>query len=392
MEPNSTTIITMDNNTTTTEENARQSSKLSLGSSPSVLSADEQLDGDGPLTPIDKMQDDVEDDDDDLSALNSILQAGSPGSLSDEEEEDDEEDGESEGDDEDEEDEDDLHTEQDSASPLSSVPDDFPLSRSASPDLPLLEKLNQGEEEADGEDEDEEDTITTNTTTANISAKEDEDNDNEEEEEEAMEKIRSRKPSMIANSNPKKRRKDDVKKVNQVESKEESDSEHGPSPKKVKQSEVSTAKGSNKNTDTSSSSEDTIVNNNTKKRRASRSILEITEAPRTRRRQSRQDELIAKTEVEQVVEETPVTPKNDEIATESMDVDNKSEEKETPVEAMSDENDKDSKTFDKQENHNKEPLATEQGPTEGEQLENGEESEEQRGNHEVQGMKKLFKQ
>ncbi|KAG2190596.1 hypothetical protein INT46_003297 [Mucor plumbeus] len=374
----------MDNNTTTTEENARQSSKLSLGSSPSVLSADEQLDGDGPLTPIDKMQDDVEDDDDDLSALNSILQAGSPGSLSDEEEEDDEEDGESEGDDEDEEDEDDLHTEQDSASPLSSVPDDFPLSRSASPDLPLLEKLNQEEEEADGEDEDEEDMTTTNATTANISAKEEEDNDDDDEEE-VMEKIRNRKPSMIASSNSKKRRKDDTKKTNQVEPKEESDSEHGPSPpKKVKQSEVSTTKGSNKSTNTSSSSEDTIVNNNTKKRRTSRSILEITEAPRTRRRQSRQDDLIAKTEVEQIVEETPVTPKNEETTTESMDVDNESEEKEAHVETMNDENEKGPKLFDKQDNNNKETLTTEHEPTEGEQPENSEESEEQRGNDEVQ--------
>ncbi|KAG2232045.1 hypothetical protein INT48_009393 [Thamnidium elegans] len=72
------------------EITTRQSSKLSLGSSPSVLSADEQL------------------------------EAGSPGSLSNEEVSDD-----------------DLHTEQDSASPLSSVPDDFPLSRSASPELPM---------------------------------------------------------------------------------------------------------------------------------------------------------------------------------------------------------------------------------------------------------------
>ncbi|KAG2200655.1 hypothetical protein INT47_005811 [Mucor saturninus] len=110
------------------DTHTRPSSKLSLGSSPSVLSADEQLDGEGPLTPTDKIQDDEDDDmedeeedDDDLSALNSILQAGSPGSLSNEEVSDD-----------------DLHTEQDSASPLSSVPDDFPLSRSASPELPLL--------------------------------------------------------------------------------------------------------------------------------------------------------------------------------------------------------------------------------------------------------------
>jgi hypothetical protein len=100
---------------------SRQSSKLSLGSSSSVLSTDEQLDGEGPLTPTDKIQDD---EDDDLS----LLQADSPGSLSNEVvfEQDstallDQED-------------DDLQTEQDSASPLSSIPDDFPLSRSASPE------------------------------------------------------------------------------------------------------------------------------------------------------------------------------------------------------------------------------------------------------------------
>ena len=134
-----TTTVMMDNANDTT----RQSSKLSLGSSPSVLSADEQLEGDGPLTPTEKMQDDEEDDDDDLSAL--ILQAGSPGSLSNEEVSD----------------EDDLHTEQDSASPLSSVPDDFPLSRSNSPEpmittpisAPLLAQ-QQTEEEEEEEEED----------------------------------------------------------------------------------------------------------------------------------------------------------------------------------------------------------------------------------------------
>jgi hypothetical protein len=142
METSCTTTLTMDATNNAEENTTRQSSKLSLGSSPSVLSADEQLDGDGPLTPTDKMQDDVEDedmdeaehdneedDDDDLSAFNSILQAGSPGSLSDEEE--------------------DMHTEQDSASPLSSVPDDFPLSRSASPELPMVEELTQEEEDED---------------------------------------------------------------------------------------------------------------------------------------------------------------------------------------------------------------------------------------------------
>ncbi|KAI8364327.1 Sds3-like-domain-containing protein [Choanephora cucurbitarum] len=117
----------------TEESNTRQGSKLSLGSSPSALSADEQLEGEGPLTPTDKLQDEDEEvheeEDDDLSALNSILQAGSAGSLSDEEEEEIVK----------------TDDEQDSASPLSSVPDDFPLSRSASPELPLVEPLSQPE-------------------------------------------------------------------------------------------------------------------------------------------------------------------------------------------------------------------------------------------------------
>ncbi|GAN04559.1 hypothetical protein MAM1_0067c04020 [Mucor ambiguus] len=410
MESNSTTIKTMDSNTTTTEENARQSSKLSLGSSPSVLSADEQLEGDGPLTPIDKMQDDVEDDDDDLSALNSILQAGSPGSLSDEEEEDDDEERVSEGDDEDEEeeeeeeeDEDDLHTEQDSASPLSSVPDDFPLSRSASPDLPLVEKLQQDETEADGEDEDEEEddeedeeeeedtTVNTNTTTTNLSSKDEDDNDegdNDEEQvvEKVMPKINNRKLSMTGNLNNKKRRKEDSKK--KTDPKDESDSEHGPSPsKKAKPSEASssTTKENNKNTDTSSSSEDTIVMNNTKKRRASRSTLEISEAPRTRRRQSRQDELIAKTEIEQVVEKTITATQIDEAAAESTNEDAKSEKKETLVEATSDDNQKNADSFDKQEEHKQEPVAPAQHElADGQEAEHGEDSEEQRGNHEAQ--------
>ncbi|EPB81780.1 hypothetical protein HMPREF1544_11494 [Mucor circinelloides 1006PhL] len=394
----------MDNNTTTTEENARQSSKLSLGSSPSVLSADEQLEGDGPLTPIDKMQDDVEDDDDDLSALNSILQAGSPGSLSDEEEEDDDETRMSEGDDDEEEDEDededDLQTEQDSASPLSSVPDDFPLSRSASPDLPLVEKLQQDETEADGEDEDEDEddgeeeeeeeetAANANTTTTNISTKEEEENDDNDDEEQVeekvMPKINNRKLSMTGNLNAKKRRKEDTKK--KVDPKDESDSEHSPSPpKKAKPSEASTTKESSKNTDTSSSSEDTIVMNNTKKRRVSRSTLEISEAPRTRRRQSRQEELIAKTEIEQVVEKSPVAPQVDDTATESMNEDAKSGEKEIPVGAASDENEKDTDNVDNQEDRKQEPVVTEQDESmEGEEAENGQDSEEHRGNHEAQ--------
>jgi hypothetical protein len=96
----------------------RQSSKFSLGSSLSVLSADEQLDGEGPLTPTDKIQDG---EDDDMSDLNSLID--STGTLSNAEVTDDE----------------DMlldnHSEHDSASPLSSIPDDFPLSRSASPEI-----------------------------------------------------------------------------------------------------------------------------------------------------------------------------------------------------------------------------------------------------------------
>lgn len=84
---------------------SKKTNNTATVSLPSVT--DEQFEGDEPLTPTDKMQDDVEDDDD-LSALNSILQGGSPGTLSDEEHE--------------------------SASPLSSAPDDFPMSRSASPE------------------------------------------------------------------------------------------------------------------------------------------------------------------------------------------------------------------------------------------------------------------
>ncbi|CEP16921.1 hypothetical protein [Parasitella parasitica] len=377
----------MGSNITNTEEGARQSSKLSLGSSPSALSADDQLEGDGPLTPIDKMHDDVEDDDDDLSALNSILQAGSPGSLSDEEEEEEEDARDSEGDDEDEdeedEDEEDSQTEQDSASPLSSVPDDFPLSRSASPELPPVDRLRQEEEEADGEDEDEDDTVTTNTTTTNVSAKDDEDNDDDEEDEVVVERIPNRKLSISGNlRTSKKRRKEVTKKKSEI--KEESESENGPSlSKRAKQFEPSITRESSKNTDTSSSSEDTTIIHNTKKRRVSRSTLESNELPRTRRRQSRQDESLAKTEEEQTLEEVSVTRNNDAIATGTMDVDNKFEEKNgTHAKATNDETEKDCNKFDKQKDQNEDHTAIER--SEDVEVENDEELEEQRGNHEAQ--------
>ncbi|KAI8082062.1 Sds3-like-domain-containing protein [Thamnidium elegans] len=214
------------------EITTRQSSKLSLGSSPSVLSADEQLEGDGPLTPTDKMEDDEEDDeedDDDLSALNSILQAGSPGSLSNEEVSDD-----------------DLHTEQDSASPLSSVPDDFPLSRSASPELPMVEPMETLREEEE---------------------------DEEEEEEEQVEK-KKLPPTR------KRRNKEDVSSPN----------------KKTKSDKVQPAIEDQK----------LIEESSIRKRRASRSITNniITEPlTRPRRRQSRQDEQVKEQENEQVLED-----------------------------------------------------------------------------------------
>ncbi|KAG0176353.1 Transcriptional regulatory protein [Apophysomyces sp. BC1034] len=90
---------------------AQLSSKLSLGSSPSVLSAEEPLDGDGPLTPTDRI-DDVEE----LFAYHE----DSPEPLSNESTDIDNDAG----------NDDDLH----SASSLSSVPDDFPLSPSSSPE------------------------------------------------------------------------------------------------------------------------------------------------------------------------------------------------------------------------------------------------------------------
>ncbi|GAA5807129.1 hypothetical protein MFLAVUS_000480 [Mucor flavus] len=216
------------------EITTRQSSKLSLGSSPSVLSADEQLEGDGPLTPTDKMEDD-EEDDDDLSALNSILQAGSPGSLSNEEVSDD-----------------DLHTEQDSASPLSSVPDDFPLSRSASPELPMVEPMQTLREEEEEEDE-------------------------EEEEEEQQQQLVEKKKSPPTR---KRRNKEDVSSPN----------------KKTKGDKVQPAIEDQKLMEESS----------IRKRRASRSITNniITEPlTRPRRRQSRQDELVKEQENEQILED-----------------------------------------------------------------------------------------
>ncbi|KAF7731851.1 Transcriptional regulatory protein [Apophysomyces ossiformis] len=109
------------------------SSKLSLGSSPSVLSPEEPLDGDGPLTPTDRI-DDVEE----LFAYHE----DSPEPLSNE----------STDTDNDAANDDDLH----SASPLSSVPDDFPLSPSSSPkptDTLLARKRKKEDEDEDGEDD-----------------------------------------------------------------------------------------------------------------------------------------------------------------------------------------------------------------------------------------------
>lgn len=247
------------------DTSTRQSSKLSLGSSPSVLSADEQLDGDGPLTPTDKLQDDDDeeddDDDDDLSALNSILQAGSPGSLSNEEVSDEEEE------------EEDTHTEQDSASPLSSVPDDFPLSRSASPELPLLQPLP-------------------------VSIPPVLDEDEEEEEEVVVEKKKS------------------------VRKRRSKDSETPSPTKKTKAATIATTAATNATTTAAAAvalveekSEEAV-----KKRRASRSITNhiLTDPPssRPRRRQSRQDEVKVEEKLiqhdDEIMQEITV-PKQEEI-------------------------------------------------------------------------------
>ncbi|GAA5797309.1 hypothetical protein HPULCUR_002690 [Helicostylum pulchrum] len=250
------------------EITTRQSSKLSLGSSPSVLSADEQLEGDGPLTPTDKMEDDEEDDeedDDDLSALNSILQAGSPGSLSNEEVSDD-----------------DLHTEQDSASPLSSVPDDFPLSRSASPELPMVEPMQTLPEE---EEEDEE----------------------EEEEEEQVEK-KKLPPTR------KRRNKEDV-------------STTSPN-KKTKGDKVQQQLPAIED-------QKSIEDSSIRKRRASRSITNniITEPlTRPRRRQSRQDEQVKEQENEQVLEDKSNDDEEEEEGEEETETKNDDDEEEEGVE------------------------------------------------------------
>ncbi|KAG1325320.1 hypothetical protein G6F63_012208 [Rhizopus arrhizus] len=96
------------------------------GSSPSVLS-----EGDDDPLELDATLSALEDDDDDLSALNSILQTGSPGSLSNEEVLDD-----------------DLQSDNSS---LSSAPDDFPLSRSASPEAPEeVSRKRKGEQPDQG--------------------------------------------------------------------------------------------------------------------------------------------------------------------------------------------------------------------------------------------------
>lgn len=137
----------------------RNSSKLSLGSTPSSpISTDaaDDDDGDAPLTPTERLVDDEDDDEDDaMLSLNGVLST-------------------------DEKDDDDEHALRNSSpSTLSSVPDDFPLSRSPSPvsdphpennpsdvvnnknespkppPVEEEEKLSQGEE--DDEDEEDED-------------------------------------------------------------------------------------------------------------------------------------------------------------------------------------------------------------------------------------------
>ncbi|KAH8550788.1 Sds3-like-domain-containing protein [Umbelopsis sp. PMI_123] len=91
----------------------RNSSKLSLGSTPSSpISTDaaDDDDGDAPLTPTERLVDDEDEDEDDaMLSLNGVLST-------------------------DEKDDDDEHALRNSSpSTLSSVPDDFPLSRSSSP-------------------------------------------------------------------------------------------------------------------------------------------------------------------------------------------------------------------------------------------------------------------
>lgn len=192
----------------TNKENDLKSSSTSV--------SDEQLEGEGPLTPIDKMEDDVVDeDDDDLSALNSLLQAGSAGSLSDEEHEEEEEE------------------EADSASPLSSLPDDFPLSRSASPE-------NQ----------------TTTTSTA----------------------------AAASNTNLRKRKKSVDTKKNEETS--NTPNNHN-STKRAKSEEVETNAMEQTTTNTSVHEE---LMSSSKRRRVSRTTLEISEATRTLRRTSKQEE------------------------------------------------------------------------------------------------------
>ncbi|KAI8981716.1 Sds3-like-domain-containing protein [Mycotypha africana] len=188
---------TEDSTTNTTKKTDKKNEKIATGHSqlddepspsPDSILDNEQLEGDGPLTPTDYISDEEEDEeqekkaksddinnedevDDELSAL--LQAAGSPGSLSEEEDvpEDDEDD-----DDNNEEnspignngmgirnaveEDDDIN---DSASPLSSVPEDFPLSQSVSPvsssfllpqddDEELSDEVSQHE---DGDDEEE---------------------------------------------------------------------------------------------------------------------------------------------------------------------------------------------------------------------------------------------
>ncbi|OBZ89644.1 Transcriptional regulatory protein dep1 [Choanephora cucurbitarum] len=265
----------------TEESNTRQGSKLSLGSSPSALSADEQLEGEGPLTPTDKLQDDEEDeevhneddDDDDLSALNSILQAGSAGSLSDEEEDD-------------EEDHDDKTTtakaeeedddEQDSASPLSSVPDDFPLSRSASPELPLVEPLSQPEPST----------------------------------------VKNEKRETEKKPATRKRRKDSLMKTTTNTRDSIADSHDLPESKRPKLAETIETKAVDAIDHSANEEEDMMSHDETnpknKRRRVSRSSLVEVES-RTRRRQSKDGPVIKKEEdstdtADQPMDETPKRP------------------------------------------------------------------------------------
>lgn len=114
----------------------RHSSKLSLGSSPSVLSGDEEeetsrmnsndgsfydkdrADGHDTLRTGHGLEGTTMDSESNGSVHNLVITTTAPATAADNTDE-----------------SDDIHMDQDSASPLSSVPEDFPLSRSASPEL-----------------------------------------------------------------------------------------------------------------------------------------------------------------------------------------------------------------------------------------------------------------